>query len=114
MPLFAEFRRESYFCLARPSQKVQIGHHKSHHSGKPIFTLLSRPIRSTYRSANQTSSLLIGTKEVDLKSQIVFKRLPGSTPAGNVLSGAEKGVAKDTPPLVCASIAMESCSPSPS
>ena len=57
MPLFAEIRRESYFCLARPSQKVQIGHHKSHHSGKPIHTLFSRPIHKKYRSANQTSKL---------------------------------------------------------
>ena len=55
MPPFAEFRRESYFCLARPNQQGQIGHHKNHHSGKPIHTLLSRPIRSTYRSVNQTT-----------------------------------------------------------
>ena len=39
--------------MVRPSQKIQIEHHKSHHSGKPIHTLLSRPIKKKL-SANQT------------------------------------------------------------
>ena len=43
-----QFGQESYFCLARPRQKVKTGHYKSHHRGKPIHTLLSRPIKSTY------------------------------------------------------------------
>ena len=43
---FAEIRRKGYFCLAILTQKGQIGLHKSHHSGKPTYTLLSRPIRS--------------------------------------------------------------------
>ena len=42
----AEIRRKGYFCLARPSQKGQIGHYKSHYSRKPIHALLSRPLRS--------------------------------------------------------------------
>ena len=57
-------RISELFCLARPSQKVQIGHHKSHHSGKPIYTLFSRPIHKKYRSANQTNKkAFISTKQ---------------------------------------------------
>ena len=71
MPPLAEFRRESYFCLARPSQNKQIGHHKSHDSGKQIHTLLSRPIRSTYRSAIETMSTPVAEKLAVKKSLLI-------------------------------------------
>ena len=73
MPQFAEFLRESYFCLTRPSQKVQIGNH----SGKPIHTLLSRPIISTYRSANQTTLHVAISQKSSLKRCSFLHFCPG-------------------------------------